>query len=79
MIFLVTKSCYIVYHRGYLQIKKIELAKIELMREQQMKLETDEKKRLNDIAKSKRQETENPKLLNQQKKWKFIYDHYFKS
>ena len=27
MIFLVTKSCYIVYHRGYLQIKKNELAK----------------------------------------------------
>jgi hypothetical protein len=48
--------------------EKIELAKMELMREQQMKLETDEKKRLNDIAEGKRQETENQKLLNQQQK-----------
>ena len=46
--------------------ESIELAKMELMREQKIELETDEKKRLNDIAEGKRQETEKQQLLNQQ-------------
>jgi hypothetical protein len=45
--------------------ESIELAKIQLIREQQIKFENDEKKRLNEIAEGKRQETEKQLLLSQ--------------